>query len=391
MADIFGKLPGDYAHLRKAQELGFEPAEYQRSVYWKRQPLLNGKEHNFHHIRAVEGAEPLGYVMDNLMAFEAQVAETLYNEPSVADYISVDTSVPMGVEAHGYRIQDISGSAAWLDGTAQGTTAETTEVGMRTETVAIDDMGSKAIYTDTQLESAQFMGFPLDSTLVETATRECMQLMEDTALRGTSSVTGGKTRGLFNQLTRAANSTTNKERVVRAVEDTAYTADNVTPESIADSINDHISAIIEDSNGIIGRRITGEMRVAISIALSNLMAARTLSDKGSDISIQRYIEMHNAWTAYNPGNTLTFRPSHLMSDLGSSADSAATNANNNNVSRMVISVMDPRVAVFGVATMPRINPVLRKSYGNEVPVRARCAIEPIIKLPIGIRYVDGTG
>lgn len=366
MADIFGKR--DYAHYGDLRKKGFSPDEYIQDN-WKTVPVTQGKSHDFTALetRAIQGAEPLGFVMDNFVAIQAVIEEVERNRARLDRFVPFVQDISEGAQTYGYRVLDYKGDADFLDNFGTDSPSVSTEQSL--VAYPLRPAGNVAQYSDEELRAAMFDGVPLETATIEAAVGRCMRHMERVGFTGS-----GNYKGLINQETRAP-SGTDLEKVV--VTTAGSTIANGSAEATAKLIADAIGDLVERSNELIGETFTGEVVVGLPVAQYNLVKSTTMNNKGSDLSIAEHVMRHNGWTDEGMGNSISFQRLQELKGAGAS-----------NQDRMLILLKNSRILEFAVPIMPRVKEAIRMDFGVRVPIEYKISPGIFIKRPFGITYVD---
>ena len=366
MPDIFGKTGyAGYDHYRDIMKNDGDVERYVRNITDGRE-LLDGKSHNFDALgsqREIQGGEPYGFLLDNLVAVQARVEEQYIKRARIERYMPI-TDVPEDAGSHAVTTLDTSGSAKWID--ASGADAPTVQTGATTVAVPMNLAGSVALMTDEDVRKASRGGVPLQTANVDRAMVYCTELMADAALKG-----DGVNNGLVNQATRTGN--TNLDRV--KTEDFAQSFTTGQEDTTAGFIAKLIGELVTDSRGVLGDSITGDVVVGLPSQEYNFVVSNTISNRGSDLSIAQHVMAHNGWVDEASGNSVRFERITELEDVGTGG-----------TPRMVVFLSNPEVIEYPVAIRPRVSKVVQTLYGFNISVVAKAAQYPLVKRPVGIRY-----
>lgn len=381
MRDIFGKQPGSYAHYRALPEGDSIDAFNQRRLsnyareFGHRDWMDKAHDFDSLKVRAIEGPDALGFVSDNLTAFDAQVQETLYGIPNYREWVAVTQAPDPGVKAVGVETIDWRARAQVISDI--GTTLPTVSVGTRTQTAPLVTHAIAAQYSREEAANAAYRGIALETRQVEAAVQAVVYAMNDDALYGSDELPG-----MINATTRAANSTTNLDRPIRYATSTDFTTAGAA--EIAKVITDHISRIIINTDAAIFR-LGGTIVVMLPLAAYNVLTSSTLNDKGSDITIREHVLAHNPWTADDGSRTVEIMPLSELSTAGT------TDGDSDNTGRMVITLRHPDAIRFVEAISPRVLDAQLFDLGIRVPVYAKHTPGLMVLHPLTRIYVDGVG
>ena len=378
MADIFGKTIEDYPQYTAVTEQGGDPLAYARQNA-ERNPLFQNnpgfrREHNFDvREQAVVGAEPFGFITDNLVAFQAQVERVRYEQYRLDQWVPIKTDVDEGATSVGFSVMDFEGSAGWTDDA--GTSLQPVKVSQSPITYPVRAGGAVAEYTREQLRNAQFMGLPLTTELIDEATRRCFRFLEMRGLMGETG-TNADWAGLINQRTRASASAANPERVIAQNVNKNFLTD---PEKeVAEALSNFISNVSIDSNQLIGGVIGGELIIGLPPTRYAAVSTRTVDNQGSDISIMAFVERYNTWLGKQPGNTLRFAE---VKELET--------AHTGNTPRIAAWVNNSQVMEYAMPIAPRVTEDVRREFATNVPLEFKGAPALYVKYSLGMRYGYG--
>lgn len=164
MPDIFGRSPQDYNVIRAWEEMGLWEArqELVASLVPHAAP-----RHDFealgrvpdHLARQENNAQVTGYVTNSLQAVQTMIAETLYLNYRLPDYIPINTGMPEGAASYLVRILDRVGKGQFI--TNYGTDAPTASVSQRTQTQILRYAGIDGLWSVEDVRSSMMSGIPL--------------------------------------------------------------------------------------------------------------------------------------------------------------------------------------------------------------------------------------
>ena len=389
--DIFGKSITDYPQYKKAIEQGIDPLPIARRegerVYRQSFGASGRYDHDFSLsfdrdavTQATVGSEPWGLVSDNLSAFQQAIMRVRYQRFRLDQWVPFYTDMDEGDEHVRFPIMDFEGEAGAVDD--EGTALRPVRMKLSQTGYPLVERGAIANYTRSQLRNAQRARIPLRTDLLDWASGRCFRDMEKLGLMGMTD-TNPEWAGLINQPTRASASAADPEKVIKEDINLDFTADSTSAEAIGNRITEFVTDMIEDSNGLIGEEVVGELVIGLPGKQLSIVNTHTLNDKGSDISIREHVIRHNDWNDLSPANSLTFARIRQLNTANRTPGGTA------NTPLMIAWVRAQEVLQFGVAIMPRVAEEVRKEFSVNVPLEYKCAPALAVLQPLGMRYGYG--
>lgn len=374
--DMYGKRERDYEILRDVLEEGGDPKAYMRERAMHVPALRDDAERSEHkfdiepagtvpdHTRATVGSEPFGFVVDRLSAVQTQVEETLYQEPTaeILDAVPIRRDIREGDSFAAFPVGDYTGSAGPLDDS--GTDASMVRQSLSERSYHLTYGGNMVRYSNQEIAAAANMGLALPTATIEHASRLCIWAIRDIVMEGQ-----GSEKGLTNQDTRAANATSNLDRIItRAARSGGWEVSNAAtdPQEIANNIQEHIRHMHTDSNGTT-EQIGGELVIGVPGAVLDELGDTAVSAY-RERSILEYVTERNAWSA-RTGNNVRFM--------------ALTKLTN----KAVMWINSPRVLEFGISIMPRVMEPQRVARGVQIDLEYKTGDGIAIKQPIGVKQI----
>ena len=360
MADIFGRERHEYRHYANMTDELFERHQAAHAAFFSRRfnvpPTIR---HDFNALGSVEeragvNAQGVGYVTDNLLAFTGMIEEILYTGYRADEMVPVRTDIPEGATSYTPRVVDVVGNAKFL--TSAGLEAEAVRINESIDPQPMLIAGVDAEWTAEDIRNAMHTGLPLQSLTLESAVERCYDHIEKVALVGDSSRSW---HGLSN-LTSAGDGITVATNATKTF--AASTA-----LEIQALISGEISALITDSNEVVGRRLRDNLCIYLPGTQYDILC-NPLGDN-ADKSIMDWLERMNPFTKMT-GNSIMFK--RLM-------ELDAT---------MLTTVMSDRVFEMGMSIMPRILKIL--DGGRVITGQLEYKIGRLyIKRPKYIRQIGG--
>ena len=359
MPDIFGRMPGDYAHIRALETVA---------------PGMGRRRHDFEALGDrnrrridMDEAQVLGYITNNLEAIQSQIEEVLYTEFRLDKLVPLFTDVPEGAQTYGYRIVDGRGDAGWLD--RRGTNAGSARASQRLVAYGLSIGGVMAEWSREDLRSSMMAGVALDDYTIKYATRDCKYHIEEVGIQG--DLTGFYPyKGLVNQTTGTTGDTVRLTTLTNI-----QRFNTINGDEMAQRIAHEISQMVENSAEIIGRTITDGMTVYVPIAQHNLLTTTRLTDS-PNLTAWDWVKNNNQWTQ------LTKK--ELQLEMVAELKDRAVNTTDD---RMIIGLNDREIMEMAQPFAPRALEVLNMGFFYQVPIEYKIS-GLNVKRPIGLRYVD---
>ena len=365
MADIFGRNPEDYQLVRDLRESGTWDA-YQRHAAAIRPQATSGI-HNFDALgisrhAAVSDAQAVGYLTDNLLALQTFVDNVLYTKFRLPEMIQVNDTVPEGAKTYGYRVINRTGKAERIS--SQGDDAPTALVSETIVTHPLYYYGIDAIWTIDELRGALLAGTPIDTESLDAAISGTLDTMEELAFTGDEEY-----KGLFNFPTSGDNKVTRN--------DASKTFATSTAAEIRSSINNELSALIEDTNETI--REFNNATIYLPGAKYDSLSDVYIGDN-ADKTLMSSILTDNPFTHFT-GQPIAFRRALELKEILDAAVNGSTD-------RMVVTMRHNRIVEMPVSISPRVITILDKGRKQCAQVEAKFGPCWARRASL-VRYTDG--
>ena len=260
MPDIFGKEPRDYEWVRYLQAENLWE-EHQRALIEQARFEVNKMvaPHDFNAIgtraqiqqRAIEDQSAIGFLTNNLLSIQTQIDEIMYTAYRLPEFLSLNTTIPVGSSEYGVIVRDRVGRARRVSSPGYDAPSATISQGLVSR--PLHYYGLDAEWSVQELRGAQMAGRALDTDSIEAAVMGSLESMEAVAFTGDGY--DGAT-GLVNQPT----SGTSMVRTSTA----AQTFAAGTAEQIRTLVTDELSKVIENSAETLGRNISTGMTVYLA-------------------------------------------------------------------------------------------------------------------------------
>ena len=362
MADIFGRQPGDYAHIRalEGEQKGAGPRRHDFAALGQ----FQGRRVN------MDDAQALGYLTNNLRAVQSVVEETLYTEYRLDKFVPIFTDIPEGAAEFGYNVVDGRGDAGWVDN--MGTNAGSATASLRHVAYSLHIFGEWAKWSYEDLRKSAMAGVPLNDHTIKRATQSMMDFMERVGLSGSTEKPGpsGALLGLVNQTTGATGDSVRLDTLSNGQRFSAVNGDQM-----AARIAEQISMMVEDSSEIIGRTLSDGMMVYLPIAQHNLLTTTRLTDS-PNLTAWEWVKKNNQWS--------TIAKKDLELEVVAELKDAAVNGADD---RMIIGLKTREIMEFALAIAPRVGSVIDEGFSAKVPLVGKTGGLQV-KRGIGLRYVD---
>ena len=347
MSDIYGR--DTYEHLEAlgsdAERLNFLQASARLSG---RAPL------NFEAIdpatmgatRAPQAASALGYMQTNWESVTAVVQEKLFQEYTLREFVPVNDMYPEGTQTIPVEFTSWAGEPVQI--THDGSNVPLLVPDQEKVAIPSSYWGIKATLLNEDVNTAMLTGIPLQARSEISATRSCMQKIDEILMTG-AGVRDEK--GLVNQPTGAG-----KDKVTNTASGAAFST-YTTAAAWEPILMAAINRIISETSGIAGEKIMGELVVLCSPAVCASIGSVRIADTG--ISLWEYIRANNPWTALGNGrNSLTLKSS-VFCEAANNPDSAKD--------RIVIYPRSDTVLQIFEIIAPRIASMVQMEYGVSIP------------------------
>jgi hypothetical protein len=368
MADIFGMRPQQYQYLRAAaagKAAGLPDCEQIVERVMQRHDFQALQQRR--RINMAGEPDVLGYLTDNLEAVQSQIEEVLYAEFRLDRYIPIVTDIPEGYETYAYRIIDGRGDAGWLDN--RGTGAGSTRVSQRKVSYQLEDGGTYAEWSRSDLRNSIVAGVPLDDYAIKHATRACKDHIEIVGIEGDTSGFY-PFKGLINQTTGTTGDT-----VRLATQGNNQTFNDLTGDEMAQLVADDVSQLIEDSSEIIGRNINDGLTLYLPIAQHHKITTTRLPDSPT-MSAWDWVKNRNQWTE------LTNK--ELKLEMVKELKGAGVGTG---VDRLLLGLNTREIMEMAQPIMPRVLEVINDGFSYRTPLEYKIS-GLNVKRPIGLRYRD---
>ena len=342
MPDIFGRERRDYEHIRALDDAGEGLYERHAEAHANAMGLPDGASHDFDALGSAErqgyqnlggedseqhrsaiNAQAIGFATTNMLAIQSVVDEILYTGYRGDEFVPMADGIPEGATAYTPRIVDVHGRAKFLNN--RGDEAEAVRISETTNPQPILMGGVDAEWTIRDLRSAMFSGTPLQTLTMEGGIDRCFDHVEKVQLVGD---TDNDWHGL-----------TNLTNAVDGITTSAFTGTfaGSTALQIQAAVSGQISALITDTNEVVGRRLKDGLCVYLPGAEYDRLC-NPLGDN-ADKSIMDWLEGMNPFTKMT-GNKIQFK--RLM-EL---------------TSKMITTVKSNKVFEHAIPIMPRVVRIL---------------------------------
>ena len=279
MADIFGRQPTDYAHIRALMKVG-KWEEQQRACE------AAGRPHNFDALgvngkvsrsmervlpgdiaRAEPNAQAAGYLTNNLQAVANVIDEVLYlGGRRVSRFIPIRTDIAQGAKSYIRRVVDRVGRGQFI--TSEGTDAPSAKASLRAQPIPLGYGGIDGEWTAEDLRAAMFGGFPLDMEVVRAATEGALSHIARVAFNGDAHFTSSSMQqGLVGF------STGTDADDVRLTTLTSQTWATRTGEQIITHMRNAVSHIINDTKETLSENVMADMVIALPTTQFDLVSS----------------------------------------------------------------------------------------------------------------------
>ena len=120
MPDIFGKEPRDYEWVRYLQSENLWEAHQRALIDLVRfETNVAVGPHDFNTIgtrhqlqqRAIEDQSAIGFLTNNLLSIQTQIDEVMYTAYRLPEFVSLNTSIPIGSSTYGVIVRNRVGRA----------------------------------------------------------------------------------------------------------------------------------------------------------------------------------------------------------------------------------------------------------------------------------------
>lgn len=370
MANIFGKTVRDYEFLAAMSE-----AEFERHC---EAATLAGYPLNFENQLGVAQRTTMwdstedqssGYkwLTGNLQAMQTEVDETLFLSYRLRDLVPIRPNISSGADSYSYGIKSSAGEAGFLDNL--GSNANSSTVSYSTVKTAIQRGGVVPFWSAKDVDAAMMnANMPLVEDTIVDGTMKCMKHIEKVAISGDPTEPGFE-YGLINS-DGALLSAAQKVKVVDATQTLSAVTDKLK------YINGYVTALLEQSNGILGQRMVSGLTIYVPPAQYDILSSNVSATANANQSLMEILAKYNPWTARS-NTPIVFR--ELVELKNASADGSHD--------RMVIAFNHPRVMEIGNSIEPRVSKIIEYEYKFTAPmIYAISALN--FKIPKGALYVD---
>ena len=287
-------------------------------------------------VRAVDDAQVLGFLTNNLLAIQSAVDEVLYTDYRLDSFLSINNQVPEGYETYGVIVERRTGKATRVARAGQDAPVASVATGVVPHPLHYYALDGE--YTVEEIRAAMRTAYPLSVRTIEAAVRGHLETMEEVGL------TGGDypEKGLLNWSTG-----TGADQVDLKTQSSNMTFSDLTPEQIRTLISDDISWVIENSKETLGRNLTQGMSVWLPGQQYDMLNARYIGDN-AEKTIMRALMQDNPWTnfveQYGGGSSKVMF--HRVLELEDAGESTTD--------RYIVGLKHDRIAEMGVAFQPRV-------------------------------------
>ena len=373
MPDIFGKEPRDYEWVRYLQAENLWE-EHQRALIEQARFEVNKMvaPHDFNAIgtraqiqqRAIEDQSAIGFLTNNLLSIQTQIDEIMYTAYRLPEFLSLNTTIPVGSSEYGVIVRDRVGRARRVSSPGYDAPSATISQGLVSR--PLHYYGLDAEWSVQELRGAQMAGRALDTDSIEAAVMGSLESMEAVAFTGDGY--DGAT-GLVNQPT----SGTSMVRTSTA----AQTFAAGTAEQIRTLVTDELSKVIENSAETLGRNISTGMTVYLPGEQYDVLTSKYLGDN-AERTVMRGLMEDNPWTHFTKGSPLMIM---RLLELDSARNPGATN------DRMITTLKHPRICEMGISIMPRVLRIMDEGRVIKAQVESEYS-ELWVKRPQDIYYLN---
>ena len=375
MPDIFGKEPRDYEWVRYLQAENLWE-EHQRALIEQARFEVNKTvaPHDFNAIgtraqiqqRAIEDQSAIGFLTNNLLSIQTQIDEIMYTAYRLPEFVSLNTSIPVGSSEYGVIVRDRVGRAARVSSPGYDAPSATISQGLVSR--PLHYYGLDAEWSVQELRGAQMAGRALDTDSIEAAVVGSLETMEAVAFTG-----GGYdgATGLVNQPTTGTGTD-----VVRS-STAGQTFANGTAEQIRTSITTELSKVIENSAETLGRNINTGMTVYLPGEQYDLLNSRYLGDN-AERTVMRGLMEDNPWTYFTNGSPLMIM---RLLELDAARNPGSAN------DRMITTLKHPRICEMGISIMPRVLRIMDEGRVIKAQVESEYS-ELWVKRPQDLYYLE---
>ena len=373
MPDIFGKEPRDYEWVRYLQAENLWD-EHQRAlidlVRFEANKFVT--PHDFNAIgtraqiqqRAIEDQSALGFLTNNLLSIQTQIDEIMYTAYRLPEFVSLNTSIPVGSSEYGVIVRDRVGRARRVSSPGYDAPSATISQGLVSR--PLHYYGLDAEWSVQELRGAQMTGRALDTDSIEAAVMGSLESMEAVAFTGDAYPDA---TGLVNQPTTG----TGAVRTSNA----AQTFAAGTAEQIRTAITAELSKVIENSAETLGRNINTGMTVYLPGEQYDLLNSRYLGDN-AERTVMRGLMEDNPWTYFTNGSPLMIM---RLLELDAARNPGSTN------DRMITTLKNPRIAEMGISIMPRVLRIMDEGRVIKAQVESEFS-ELWVKRPQDVYYLE---
>ena len=373
MPDIFGREPRDYEWVRYLQAENLWE-EHQRALIEQARFEVNKMvaPHDFNAIgtraqiqqRAIEDQSAIGFLTNNLLSIQTQIDEIMYTAYRLPEFVSLNTTIPLGSSEYGVIVRDRVGRARRVSSPGYDAPSATISQGLVSR--PLHYYGLDAEWSVQELRGAQMAGRALDTDSIEAAVMGSLESMEAVAFTGDGY--DGAT-GLVNQPT----SGTSMVRTSTA----AQTFAAGTAEQIRTLVTDELSKVIENSAETLGRNISTGMTVYLPGEQYDVLTSKYLGDN-AERTVMRGLMEDNPWTHFTKGSPLMIM---RLLELDSARNPGATN------DRMITTLKHPRICEMGISIMPRVLRIMDEGRVIKAQVESEYS-ELWVKRPQDIYYLN---
>ena len=373
MPDIFGREPRDYEWVRYLQAENLWE-EHQRALIEQARFEVNKMvaPHDFNAIgtraqiqqRAIEDQSAIGFLTNNLLSIQTQIDEIMYTAYRLPEFLSLNTTIPVGSSEYGVIVRDRVGRARRVSSPGYDAPSATISQGLVSR--PLHYYGLDAEWSVQELRGAQMAGRALDTDSIEAAVMGSLESMEAVAFTGDGY--DGAT-GLVNQPT----SGTSMVRTSTA----AQTFAAGTAEQIRTLVTDELSKVIENSAETLGRNISTGMTVYLPGEQYDVLTSKYLGDN-AERTVMRGLMEDNPWTHFTKGSPLMIM---RLLELDSARNPGATN------DRMITTLKHPRICEMGISIMPRVLRIMDEGRVIKAQVESEYS-ELWVKRPQDIYYLN---
>ena len=248
--------------------------------------------------RAIEDQTALGFLTNNLLSIQTAIDEIMYTAYRLPEFISINTSIPLGSSEYGVIVRDRVGRARRVSSPGYDAPSATISQGLVSR--PLHYYGLDAEWSVQELRGAQMAGRALDTDSVEAAVMGSLEAMEAVAFTGDG----------YDNATGLVNQPTTGDGAVRSVT-APNTFTSATAEQIRTMITGEISKVIENSAETLGRNINMGMTVYLPGTQYDLLTSRYLGDN-AERTVMRGLREDNPWTHFTSQNGGAGSPLMIM-------------------------------------------------------------------------------